>query len=375
MGKSEKKQVMWYEVDNISEVNSPSLLVYPDRIENNIKKMIEIAGNSNRLRPHVKSHKMPEIVKLQMKHGINKFKCATISETEMVASCGAKDILLAMQPVGPNIGRFLRLKNAYPGALISCITDDETVIEKISSEAIASKTDVHLWLDINVGMNRTGIAPGKEAINLCKKISASPGLFFEGLHVYDGHLHEPDFEKRRTLSNEAFSNVTSMVAEMKNFFSDPIKIVAGGTPTFPVHALRKDVELSPGTLLLWDWGYGSKFKDLDFQNAAVLVTRVVSKPAKGFLCLDLGHKAVASEMPHPRVIFPDISDYTFTTHSEEHLVIKTGEADNFNVGDPIYCIPWHICPTVDRHDKVSVVVNSKVKERWNVVARRREINF
>ncbi len=365
----------WYQVENISEVNSPSLLIYPDRIEYNIKKMIGIAGNSSRLRPHVKSHKMSEIVKLQMKHGINKFKCATISETEMVASCGAKDILLAMQPVGPNIERFFRLKKEFPGAIISCIADSDSVIEKISALATATKTEVNVWLDINVGMNRTGIAPGNEAIRLCKKIASSSGLVFEGLHVYDGHLHEPDFEKRIKLSNEAFAPVNDMITELKKSFPGTVKIVAGGTPTFPVHALRKDVELSPGTLLLWDWGYGSKFKDLDFQHAAVLLTRIVSKPAKDMLCLDLGHKAVASEMPHPRAIFPEINDYSFATHSEEHLVIRTSESGNFNVGDPLYCIPWHICPTVDRHDRVYVVVNNKVTGQWNVEARRRELNF
>jgi len=249
------------------------------------------------------------------------------------------------------------------------------VIQKISSRASAAKTEVHIWLDINVGMNRTGIAPGNEAIRLCKKIASLPGLVFEGLHVYDGHLHEPDFEKRIKLSNEAFAPVNEMITELQKSFPGAVKVVAGGTPTFPVHALRKDVELSPGTLLLWDWGYGSKFTDLEFQHAAVLVTRVVSKPGKDMLCLDLGHKAVASEMPHPRAIFPDINDYSFTTHSEEHLVIKTSESGNFNVGDPVYCIPWHICPTVDRHDKVYVVVNNKVTGQWNVEARRREITF
>ena len=92
---------------------SPSLLVYPDRIESNIRKMVMMAGDVSRLRPHVKTHKMPEIIRMQMNHGIYKFKCATISEAEMVAGCGATDILLAMQPVGPNIERFFRLKQAF----------------------------------------------------------------------------------------------------------------------------------------------------------------------------------------------------------------------------------------------------------------------
>jgi len=98
----------WYNVENPTDITSPSLLIYPDRVEVNIRRMIEIAGNPHRLRPHVKTHKMAEIVRLQMKHDICKFKCATIAEAEMVASCGAEDVLLAIQPVGPNQERFFR---------------------------------------------------------------------------------------------------------------------------------------------------------------------------------------------------------------------------------------------------------------------------
>jgi D-serine deaminase-like pyridoxal phosphate-dependent protein len=125
----------WYKIDNENEVFSPSLLVYPDRIENNIRKMAGIAGDITRLWPHVKTHKMSEIVKLQMKHGIYKFKCATISEAEMVARCGVKDILLAMQPVGPHIERFFRLKQAFQNVDISCIADSEEILYLLSEMA------------------------------------------------------------------------------------------------------------------------------------------------------------------------------------------------------------------------------------------------
>ncbi len=156
----------WYIVKNVEEVISPSLLIYPDRIEENIKKIIAIAGNPDRLRPHVKTHKMPEIVKLQMKYGINKFKCATISETEMVAACGATDILLAIQPVGPNLNRFFKLKQKFPDTNISCIADNEEVIIQLSDMARKTGLETHVWLDINCGMNRTGITPGEKAVRL-----------------------------------------------------------------------------------------------------------------------------------------------------------------------------------------------------------------
>jgi D-serine deaminase-like pyridoxal phosphate-dependent protein len=365
----------WYLVNNADEVNSPALLVYPDRIKENIQKLIAIAGGTDRLRPHVKTHKMPEIIRLQMKAGINKFKCATIAEAEMAAQCGAPDILLAMQPVGPNIDRFFRLKQEYRKSKISCIADSENIIIQLSDKARKTGMETHVWLDINNGMNRTGIAPGEKAVRLFERILDSPMLLAEGLHVYDGHIHENEYSKRKQICDEAFVSVTNLVEELKSLGISPIKIVAGGTPTFPIHAAREDIELSPGTMLLWDWGYSSSFADLDFNHAAVLLTRIVSKPAKDLLCLDLGHKAVASEMAQPRVKFLGIEKYTIIGHNEEHMIIRTPEAAKHKTGDSVYCIPWHICPTVDRHDSVYVVRDNHVSGQWIVEARKRKITI
>jgi len=365
----------WYEVDNVSDIYSPSLLIYRDRVEENIRRMIKIAGEADFLRPHVKTHKMPEIIRLQINYGIKKFKCATISETEMVAGCGAQDILLAMQPVGPNLGRFFKIKEAFKNSKISCIADNEEVIIQLSDMARKTGMETHVWLDINNGMNRTGITPGKKALRLFNRIIDSPMLIAEGLHVYDGHIHDPDFSLRKIKCDDSFASVITLVEELESDGITPVKIVAGGTPTFPIHALRNGVELSPGTLLLWDYGYSSSFTDLDFLHAAVLLMRIISKPAKDLLCVDLGHKAVASEMPHPRVSILGMTNYTIASHNEEHMVIRTNKADYYRIGDPLYGIPWHICPTVDRHDTVTVINNFLATEQWNVEARRRKITI
>jgi D-serine deaminase-like pyridoxal phosphate-dependent protein len=365
----------WYRIENESEVFSPSLLVYPERIEENIRRMVAIAGNVNRLRPHVKTHKMSEVVKLQMKYGISKFKCATIAEAEMAASCGALDILLAVQPVGPNIERFFRLKKMYGNLNIACIADSEPVIRQISETAIRYDTNAGIWLDINVGMNRTGILPGDDAIRLFRLTGSLPGLKATGLHVYDGHIHDKDVNLRRQKCDESYQPVQKMIDEIRSGSKEEVKIVAGGSPTFPLHALRKDVEVSPGTILLWDWGYGCSFTDMDFLNAAVLFTRVVSKPSGELICLDLGHKAVGSEMPQPRVQLLEIDDYTITGHNEEHMVVKSTRSAPLHPGAAVYAIPWHICPTVDRYDKVYAVKGNRVSEEWNVTARRRQISI
>jgi D-serine deaminase-like pyridoxal phosphate-dependent protein len=318
---------------------------------------------------------MSEIIKLQMNAGINKFKCATISEAEMVARCGAPDILLAIQPVGPNIERFFNLKKEFSDSKITCIADNEEIIIQISDMARKTQLETGIWLDINNGMNRTGVMPGNKATRLYKRIMDSPMLIAEGLHVYDGHIHESDITRRQEICHEAYAPVQALIDELKREGIEPVKVIAGGTPTFPIHAARKDSETSPGTLILWDWGYSTSFTDMNYLHAAVLLTRIVSKPGKELLCLDLGHKAVASEMTQPRIKILGIEKYTIAGHNEEHMVIRTPLADKYKTGDAFYCIPYHICPTVDRHDTVHVVNKHTVTGIWNVEARKRMITI
>jgi len=365
----------WFIVRNADEISSPALLVYPDRIEENITRMIAIAGNAGRLWPHVKTHKMAEVVRLQMKQGINKFKCATIAEAEMAANCGASDLILAIQPVGPNIGRFFKLKQKFPGTRISCIADSEDIIRQLSAMSVQLNLPADVWLDINCGMNRTGIVPGPDALKLFRLLTELPGLNCSGLHVYDGHIHDADYAVREDKCNEAFAGVEKFIGELRKEGLNPDNVVAGGTPSFPVHALRPNVDCSPGTLLLWDYKSSETFRDMKFLQAAILLTRVISKPAPDTICIDLGHKAVASEMPHPRIKIMGIENFSVTNHSEEHMVLRTDEALSIKTGDLLYCIPFHICPTADRHEFVTVVNDNTAIGQWKVEARKRKITI
>jgi D-serine deaminase-like pyridoxal phosphate-dependent protein len=365
----------WFRIENAKDIPSPALLVYPDRIRMNIAQMIAIAGKPDVLWPHVKTHKMSEITKLQINLGINKFKCSTIAEAEMAASSGAKHILLALQPVGPNLQRFFLLRKHFPATDISTLADDGVIIDQLSAMAVKTGLKTRLWLDINNGMNRTGIAPGEDALRLYLKISNSPMLEAAGLHVYDGHIHEKDPARRQEICEKDFRTVTGLLkAIIMSGLAAP-DIIAGGSPTFPIHARRSGIGLSPGTTLLWDQGYTENYPDLGFLIAAVLLTRIVSKPYRKLLCFDLGHKAVAAEMPHPRVSLPEFEQYRFLSHHEEHLVIETEEADNWKTGDFTYAIPWHICPTVARFPVAHVVRNAQVTEQWKVEARDRRITL
>ena len=365
----------WYSVDNADDIPSPALLVYPDRVEQNIRHMIEIAGGVERLRPHMKTNKLREVVRMHLDQGITRFKCATIAEAEMAAASRAPDVLLAYQPVGPNVKRFVRLVETYSGTRFSALVDDEATIRTLSDEAVAADVTLDLFLDLDGGMHRTGIAPGAHAVELYRLLSTLPGLRAAGLHMYDGHIHDTDLEVRRKASDEAFSHVQQMREAISAAALDVPTVVAGGTPTFPFHARRGDVECSPGTTVFWDFGYSTILPDLDFAPAVALLTRVISRPEQNRLCLDVGHKAVASENPHPRVKLFGLEDATAVGHSEEHLVLETDRAADFPVGSPLYGLPWHVCPTVALHSEAIVVRNGRAEERWQIVARARRLTI
>lgn len=363
----------WYDIANVAEVPSPSLLFYPERIAANIARVIEIAGGTERLRPHIKTHKTGMIVIMHLAQGITKFKCATIAEAEMLATHSAPDVLLAYQPVGPNVARVVELIRRFPETKFSVIVDDEGAIKELSRAASAAGVSLNVLLDIDCGMHRTGVAPGPRALELYRLIATSPGLRVAGLHAYDGHIHDTDLRTRQTRCGETFAPVNTLREQIIAAGLPFSVMVAGGTPTFPIHAQPPHAECSPGTYVLWDFGYADMLPDLPFELAALLLTRVVSKPAGNRLCLDLGHKAVAAENPQPRVRFLNLPDARPVMHSEEHLVVETEFADRFAVGDCLYAVPKHICPTVALYNEAVVVDQGQAVDRWAISARGRRM--
>lgn len=365
----------WMKIENEAEAPSPGLLVFPDRVEENLRRMIACAGGPARLRPHIKTHKLPQIVALQAGLGITKCKCATIAEAEMAAGAGAAEVMIATQLVGPNLSRLLGLQRAFPQIVFSTITDDAGAVAALDRAAQAADATIEVLVDLDVGMGRTGIEPGPGAVALYRLIATARGLRVGGLHAYDGHLRQPVFADRLAAAAAGVARVEALREDLLRQGLPVPRVVWGGTPTFPVHVRRPDVECSPGTCVLWDASYAAQVPDLDFLHAAVLLTRVISRPAANRLCLDLGHKAVASEMSPPRVVFPELPDASAVMHSEEHLVVATAHAARFPVGSALYGIPWHICPTVALHDRVGVVRGRRLVDYWPVVARARRLSI
>jgi 3-hydroxy-D-aspartate aldolase len=381
----------WWTVLEVAGIPSPALIIYPDRAEENLRRMIAIAGDAARLRPHMKTHKLAPVVDAHVALGIRQFKCATIAEAEMVARAGAADVLLAYQPVGPNVRRLVDLALTFRDVHFSAIVDDESTALRVSEAAEEAGISLGLWLDLDIGMHRTGVAPGAEAERLYRRIVALPAVAPRGLHAYDGHLRDRDLAVRTAQVDAAFEPVATLRRDLLKDGLPVPAVVAGGTPTFAIHAQRQGVDLSPGTSVLWDGGYATQLPDLDFLSAALVLTRVVSKPGDHRVCVDLGHKAIASEGPHPRVMLiqPDtvetsprstvlgapILEATFVGHSEEHLVFESAAAPSLSVGDALYGIPWHVCPTVALHSEAVVVRGQHVVDCWRITARERRLTI
>ncbi|MBD1260435.1 D-TA family PLP-dependent enzyme [Maribacter polysiphoniae] len=365
----------WYQLNNTSEVISPSLLVYPERIKKNIQQMVEIAGGTEFLRPHIKTHKMAEIVQLQMDAGIFKFKCATIAEAELLGQCGAKDILLAMQPVATNMHRFFTLMETYSKSKFSTLIDNSKTLDAFIGKATSKNTTVDLWLDIDNGMHRTGIPVGSTAETLYERMVDNPYINARGLHAYDGHINQSDFDERKKVCDAAFEPVSKLRQRLESKGLGPVNMVIGGSPTFPFHSKRANIETSPGTTLLWDERYSTILKDMYFLTSSVLITRIISKPGSDLLCFDLGHKSIAPEMPFPRVKIFGLEHCEQIGQSEEHLVVRCKNADNHEIGDTYYAIPMHICPTVAKYESVSTVEDHKITGSWKVAARNQKITI
>ena len=363
----------WYELHNINTVDSPALLVYTERMRDNILALKATVNDVQRLRPHVKTSKMTEAAQLLIEEGIHKFKCATIAEAEMLGIAGAADVLLAYQPVGPKVNRLLDLVQQYPDTKFSCLTDNSTAAIAIAACFITAELVMPVYLDLNVGMNRTGIVPGKAALALYQELEHLPGIKPLWLHAYDGHLHDDDVVIRKEKCDAAFVPVQALAQAITDSGSAAPVIIAGGTPTYAFHAARPGVECSPGTFIFWDWGYRQHIPEQAFEYAALIITRVISVIDQEHLCLDLGHKSVAAENPQPRVHFLNVPDAQPVSQSEEHLVVKVADTSLYPVGTVFYGVPYHICPTVALYDRANVVENNTCIAQWKVVARDRKI--
>lgn len=366
---------LWYQLADADTIASPALVVHADRVAENLRRVIALVGGVERLRPHVKTHKTRELVRQQLAAGIDKFKCATLVEAAVVADCGATDVLIAYQPLGPNVELLAGLTRKFAATRFSVIADDAGAIHALGERFASEPRPLDVFLDLDVGMHRTGIAPGDAALALYRNLASTPGLRAAGLHIYDGHQKQRDADERARAVEASFEPIAPLVEQIAAAGLPAPLIVAGGSNTFAIHARDSGRQVSPGTFVFWDASYLEKYPDLDFLPAAVLVTRVVSRPTSERVCIDLGFKAVSSDNPNPRATLLDFPDARMVVHSEEHLVFESARAAHCQVGDVVYALPYHVCPTVALYPELLVATGGRIVDRWSVAARDRQLRL
>ena len=335
-----------YTFEGQQDIVSPQLVYYPAIIRENIRKMIDIAGGAARLWPHIKTHKMAEVVQMQIEAGIDRFKCATIAEAEMAAKAGAKHLTLAYPLVGPNIKRFAALQAAFPEVEFFAIGDDTEQIRKLGQTCKAN-----VLMDVDMGQHRTGVPLDKV---------------------------EAMYREWNTLPGPVDKQIEEIKARLK---ADGICceiLIMGGTPSFPVHAEMTGEFLSPGTCVIQDAGYRKAYPDLKFTPAAALLTRVVSRPSRDTFTLDLGCKAVATDPQPERAEIVGMEYARTVIQNEEHWVVRVPEehiADIPPIGTELFAIPTHVCPTSALYPAVPVVENGEITGWWKVAARDRRLTL
>lgn len=366
-----------YEIEAPGEIITPSLIYYKDIITANINMAIKSAG-SNRLWPHIKTHKMEEMIKLQQQMGINKFKCATIAEAEVLAMCEAEDILIAYPLIGPNIERFSALQKKANKSRLWAIGDDYGQLEALSNKSIENGVKTRALIDVNLGMNRTGCS-FEQLEELYKKCYKLEGLLLDGLHCYDGHHKNMDIELRKRDVAESIDMINNVKQLLEKDGFSCSTIIAGGTPPFPCYVELSDYYVSPGTLFVSDFGTFKNYADLKYIPAAAVMTRVVSHPNKNLFTVDLGNKGIASDPAGVRGAIAGLEIKTFPLfQSEEHWVFQMNEGYEDcrpEIGAVLYVIPTHICPTSALYPEVLVSQGGKITDVWQVSARNRKITI
>lgn len=367
----------WWEINPETLTDTPFLAVYEDRLQYNIEHLIvSVKGDTAKLRPHIKTHKIGEILELFKVYNINKVKCATIAEAELSAMHQIPDILLAYQPIGFKKERWISLIQQYPNCNFSTIVDNLEAVKSLNDSAKKSNIILSVYLDLNTGMNRTGIAVSENWTTFAEAIIELENIHLSGIHIYDGHL-KGKVEQRNKVAADSFSIIQQKIKALQQKLNYELKIVAGGSNTFPFYANQENVECSPGTFVFWDGNYGANLPEQKFKPAAVLVGTVISKPTKSTFCIDIGYKAVASENPiDKRLVILNDENLIPIAHSEEHLIIENQGKKEYQIGDTIYALPYHVCPTCALYDTVQVVnAAHEICDQWIVAARSRKINI
>ena len=356
------------------EISTPALTIDLDTLERNLERMaVYCREHGLGLRPHTKTHKTPEVARMQLERGACGLTVAKVGEAEVMASATNAEILVAY-PIfgGEKLRRLAALAKTRP---ILLALDDEATAREVSRAARAQESALGVLVEFDVGLGRCGLEPGAACVELATKILEMPGLKFRGLMLYAGNIWGSEAERQRITTQvaERVHRVLQAFAEARI----PVEIVSGGsTPgAFLSHQIAGLTEVRPGTYVYNDLNtYYQGVCKLEDCSARVVVT-VVSTAVAGRAIIDAGSKALSSDLlsSGPR------EGYGYVIEAPEAKLIKlneehgyldiTGANHQFRVGEILTVIPNHVCTCVNMHDEVSTLRNGEVVGSWRVAAR------
>jgi D-serine deaminase-like pyridoxal phosphate-dependent protein len=366
-----------YLVSSFEDVLTPTLIVYAKIVACNIGRTIDLLdGDAGRWRAHLKTAKLEYTLRLLIDRGVRNFKCATTLELRVACEAGAGDVLVAYPSMGANARRVAEIAGAFPGVRISVLAENEEQIRQWRGSRSG------IFLDINPGMDRTGIEQNQSAgvVALVRAIS-SAGLEFRGLHYYDGHYGALAEGERMEAAHCGYDRLMEIADEVGRAGMNVPEVVTAGTPTLGSSLAYKGLRgrnfahrVSPGTVVYCDATSAAQLPAAYGYRPAVLVaTRVVSRPRAGIITCDAGHKAVSADAGVPTCVVVGHRELTPLSPSEEHLpmAVEKGAAAP-RIGEVLYLLPRHVCPTVNNFEHALLVRDSEIESVERVSARGRE---
>ncbi len=358
-----------YEVSESERLLTPALLIYPEIVDANIAATVKMAGNDpNRWRPHLKTAKMPAIVELLMAHGVVQFKCSTTLELLIACQAGAEDVLLAYPVMGANAVRAKEIARKFPRTAVSVLVEDA------QQAALWKGSGIGVFIDVNSGMNRTGIAPAR--VTEIRQLARDLGPQFRGVHFYDGHVSGIDADERERVAHEGYDRLLQLITSLEI----PVgEVITSGTPAAPFaisYPGFQDADfvhrISPGTVVFNDTTSLEQLPGWGYQPAVVVMATVVSHPKPGVVTCDAGHKSVSADAGVPTCAVLDHADWKPLKPSEEHLPIEVPEQAAPKLGDRVYLVPHHVCPTVNNFDEALFIVRGQIQTAAPISARGHE---
>jgi len=358
-----------YQLDDAEALLTPALLVYPEIVDANIAATIRMAGDDpNRWRPHIKTVKIPAVLELMMAHGVQQFKCSTTLELLLACRAGARDVLLAFPVMGANAMRVKEIAAEYPLTKVSALIEDAAQAE------IWRGSNIGIFIDVNSGMNRTGVDPDRLAE--IAALAVQLGQQFRGVHFYDGHIANAHDE---AIAHEGYDRLTTIVRSLEEMGVPVREVITSGTPAAPLAmtyaAFRTgkfEHRISPGTVVFNDVKSLEQLAGFGYQPAVLVLATVVSHPKPGIITCDAGHKSVSADAGVPTCAVLGHPNWKPLKPSEEHLPIEVPEAEVPKLGEKLYLLPRHVCPTVNNFDEAIFVVNRHVQKAIPVSARGHE---